>query len=93
MLDTFSMHATSPGAMALASIPNVETGGTLKSSLDVAEAVYAAQGAELNHLGVNWVFAPVGDVNSERENPVIGLRSFGDGMSPFNILLHYLNLC
>ncbi|KAE9406169.1 glycoside hydrolase [Gymnopus androsaceus JB14] len=58
-----------PGAMALASIPNVETGGTLKSSLDVAEAVYAAQGAELNHLGVNWVFAPVGDVNTFGDDP------------------------
>lgn len=67
--------------MALASIPN-------DSETDFTEAVYAAQGAELNILGVNWVFAPVGDVNSERENPVIGVRSFGDGTYSFHSLCH-----
>jgi beta-N-acetylhexosaminidase len=35
-------------------------------------------GRALRGLGINTVFAPVADVNTERTNPVIGSRSFGD---------------
>ncbi|KAJ3875129.1 glycoside hydrolase [Lentinula edodes] len=84
-----------PGAMAMASIPDTDdlTSGDIvrKSSLEFTEAIYAAQGAELNMLGVNWAFAPVGDVNSERENPVIGVRSFGD--DPERVAQHVLSSC
>ncbi|KAF8824446.1 hypothetical protein HHX47_DHR8000088 [Lentinula edodes] len=84
-----------PGAMAMASIPDIDdlTSGDIvrKSSLEFTEAIYAAQGAELNMLGVNWAFAPVGDVNSERENPVIGVRSFGD--DPERVAQHVLSSC
>ena len=75
--------------MALGSIADVSQNSTSSleesdvslpsSSLDFTQAVYAAQGAELDLLGVNLAFAPVGDVNSDPENPVIGVRSFGDG--------------
>jgi beta-N-acetylhexosaminidase len=34
-------------------------------------------GERLRALGVDWVFAPVADVNTEVRNPVIGPRSFG----------------
>ncbi|KAJ3856078.1 glycoside hydrolase [Lentinula lateritia] len=84
-----------PGAMAMASIRDTDdltSGDRLpKSSLEFTEAIYAAQGAELNMLGVNWAFAPVGDVNSERENPVIGVRSFGD--DPERVAQHVLSSC
>ncbi|THH21594.1 hypothetical protein EUX98_g8347, partial [Antrodiella citrinella] len=63
-----------PGAMALASISDSST----SPSLSVTEQVYAAQGKELSMLGVNWTYAPIGDVNSDSRNPVIGVRSFGD---------------
>ncbi|KAH8102727.1 glycoside hydrolase [Cristinia sonorae] len=66
-----------PGAMALASISDTAT----SSSLEITERVYAAQAKELSLLGVNWTYAPVGDVNSDRRNPVIGVRSFGDDPS------------
>lgn len=33
---------------------------------------------ELKHLGVNFNLAPVMDVNNNRNNPVIGVRSYGD---------------
>lgn len=33
---------------------------------------------ELNQLGCNFILAPVADVNLEHQNPVIGVRSFGD---------------
>ncbi|TDG15323.1 glycoside hydrolase family 3 protein [Seongchinamella unica] len=38
----------------------------------------AAQAAELRALGININFVPSLDVNSNPDNPVIGVRSFGD---------------
>jgi beta-glucosidase-like glycosyl hydrolase len=32
---------------------------------------------EARALGVNWIYAPVADVDLEPENPIIGTRSFG----------------
>ncbi|HEY7981242.1 MAG TPA: glycoside hydrolase family 3 N-terminal domain-containing protein [Candidatus Eremiobacteraceae bacterium] len=43
----------------------------------LTESVYALSGDELASLGINLNLAPVADVNSERLNPVIGIRSFG----------------
>lgn len=40
--------------------------------------VGTAVGAEMRALGVNMNFAPVLDINTNPNNPVIGLRSFGD---------------
>lgn len=56
-----------PSAMALGAIGDVAT----------AQAVGAAVARGLAHLGINWNFAPVLDVNSNPDNPVIGARSFG----------------
>jgi beta-N-acetylhexosaminidase len=46
---------------------------------DVAltERVAASMGAELAAVGVDLDLAPVADVNSNPDNPVIGIRSFG----------------
>jgi beta-N-acetylhexosaminidase len=46
---------------------------------DVAltERVAASIAAELADVGVNLDFAPVADVNTNVDNPVIGIRSFG----------------
>ncbi len=54
----------------------VPPAGKLKTS---GEAFRAAEttARELSMAGVNWNFAPVADVNSNPENPVIGDRSFG----------------
>ena len=57
-----------PGAAALGAC----------GSGDLARRVAAATGRELAALGVTWNLAPVADVNLEPDNPVIGLRSFGD---------------
>ena len=46
-------------------------------SLDLAFRVGRAVAAELSLLGINLNFAPVLDVNSNAENPIIGDRSFG----------------
>lgn len=34
--------------------------------------------AEARAVGVHWIFAPVADVNSNPENPIINVRSFGE---------------
>ena len=56
------------GAMALASTGNVEN----------AYQAGLITGRELNAVGVNFDLAPVMDTNSNPDNPVIGVRSFGD---------------
>ena len=45
--------------------------------LRLTEEVAGSIAADLASVGVNVDFAPVADVNSNPENPVIGIRSFG----------------
>ncbi|PHH90030.1 hypothetical protein CDD83_4684 [Cordyceps sp. RAO-2017] len=47
-------------------------------SVDSARAVAEATAEMLRHFGINMNYAPVGDVNCEPLNPVIGVRSPGD---------------
>ncbi len=56
-----------PGAMALAAAGD---GAAYRAGLITAQ--------ELREAGVNFNLAPVLDVNSNPDNPVIGVRSFGD---------------
>ena len=57
-----------PGNMAL--------GAT--GSVDLARKTGYALGRELAAMGVNVNYAPVCDVNNNPQNPVIGIRSFGE---------------
>lgn len=50
--------------------------GTLTNPQAAYEAAYQT-GMELRTVGVNANFAPVADINSNPDNPVIGDRSFG----------------
>jgi beta-N-acetylhexosaminidase len=43
----------------------------------LTEGVAASIAGELATVGINFDFAPVADVNSNPDNPVIGIRSFG----------------
>jgi beta-glucosidase-like glycosyl hydrolase len=45
------------------------------------EMVARVTGERLRALGIDWVFAPVADVNIEPRNPVIGPRSFGSDVA------------
>jgi beta-N-acetylhexosaminidase len=56
-----------PGAMALGAVDDEA----------LCEHTGAAVARGLRHMGVNWNFAPVLDVNSNPANPVIAERSFG----------------
>lgn len=57
-----------PGAMTLGATGDPEN----------AYKIGIATGKELKALGINWNLAPVLDVNNNQENPVIGVRSFGE---------------
>lgn len=57
-----------PGAMAIAATGEPE----------YARSCSAASAREMKAVGINWSYSPVGDVNSDPRNPVIGVRSFGD---------------
>jgi beta-N-acetylhexosaminidase len=47
---------------------------------DLADATYqgAETAREARAMGVNWLFAPVADVNNNPDNPIINIRSFGE---------------
>lgn len=57
-----------PGAMALGATGNPQN----------AYLSYQASATELDFLGINWNLAPDADVNNNPNNPVIGVRSFGE---------------
>lgn len=57
-----------PGNMALAATGNVS------NSYESAKII----GQELSALGIDIDFAPVVDINSNPENPIIGVRAFSD---------------
>ena len=42
------------------------------------EEVASAIAREMSSVGLDWNFAPVLDINSNRENPIINIRSFGE---------------
>ncbi|MFD8810544.1 glycoside hydrolase family 3 protein [Streptomyces sp. NPDC059627] len=59
--------STRPGNFALGTVDDTE----------LTEAVAADLGRQLRAAGVSLDFAPSADVNSNPDNPVIGVRSFG----------------
>lgn len=57
-----------PGSMLLGATGNPE----------LAYKAGQMTGKELRQLGINWNLAPVADINNNAQNPVIGVRSFGE---------------
>ncbi len=60
--------ATGPGNLALGAAADP----------GLAERMYRVLGEELAAVGYNTIFAPCVDVNSNPDNPIIGMRSFGE---------------
>lgn len=54
---------------------------------DLAYQMAAATAAELRSLGIHMNLAPVADVNNNPNNPVIGLRSFGEDVRAVSALV------
>ncbi len=56
------------------SAKSIGDSGDQAAAFDIAQTI----GREMREIGVNWVLAPVLDVNNNPNNPVIGDRSFGN---------------
>lgn len=50
----------------------------LPLALNLAERMGRAIAQEANAIGINWLLAPVVDVNNNPANPVINVRAFGE---------------
>jgi beta-N-acetylhexosaminidase len=48
------------------------------TSTELAEKIAKAVAVESKAMGVYWNYSPVADVNTNHNNPVIGIRSFSD---------------
>ncbi|UKS25241.1 beta-N-acetylhexosaminidase [Paenibacillus sp. HWE-109] len=74
--------ALMPGQMALAAgVLGSAEAGARNEAAPVNHAAYESafvSGTELRTLGINLNFAPVLDINNNPDNPVIGVRSFGE---------------
>ncbi len=58
--------------------PYAITLGALQNNSDLIFEVGQRIGLDCREAGIHWNLAPVVDINSNPENPVIGYRSFGD---------------
>ena len=57
-------------------LPPLAAIGSL-DDLTVTRRAGALTASEALSLGINWIFAPVADVDLEPRNPIVGTRSFG----------------
>src|SRR5688500_10147906 len=88
---TAELHARSPHPLLIASdlergagqqfrgatpLPPAAALGALED-LDATERAGELTAREARALGVNWIYAPVADVDLEPDNPIIGVRAFG----------------
>ncbi len=65
--------------MALGAIANQQNLPlSLDLALDLAERMGEAIAQEALAIGLNWILAPVVDVNNNPNNPVINVRAFGE---------------
>ena len=48
------------------------------SDLDAVRLAGAATARDALGVGINWIFAPVADLDAEPENPIVQTRAFGD---------------
>lgn len=72
----FSGATWFPPPLALAGM--VQAGATIAQVQQSAQAMGAWTAQEALAIGLNWVLAPVVDVNNNPQNPVINVRAFGE---------------
>ena len=59
----------------------------LGRAVELAEAMGRATAVESRAIGLNWILGPVVDVNNNRDNPVINVRSFGEDAETVGALI------
>lgn len=67
-----------PPPMALAGIYQAGSAPAISQACDYARQMGAVTAQEAIAIGLNWLLAPVVDVNNNPDNPVINVRAFGD---------------
>ncbi len=68
-----------PSAMACAAaVRNMEQRGEAGQGLKMFRAAYAAIAEEARYAGINTIFSPVLDINTNPANPIISVRAFGE---------------
>lgn len=72
----FSGATWFPPPLALAGM--VQSGTAIEQVQQSAQAMGAWTAQEALAIGLNWVLAPVVDVNNNPQNPVINVRAFGE---------------
>ncbi|WP_269604185.1 glycoside hydrolase family 3 N-terminal domain-containing protein [Prochlorococcus marinus] len=55
-------------------------------AISIAEKIGYFTGKEAKYIGLNWLLAPVCDINNNSNNPVINLRAWGEETEPVNRL-------
>jgi beta-glucosidase len=78
----FSGATWFPPPMALSAVAERDQA----TALAYAEAFGAATATEALAIGINWVLAPVVDVNNNPQNPVINVRAFGEEVNRVSAL-------
>ncbi len=63
-----------PGGTDFPSMMALGATGDVSVTYAVAECI----ADEVRELGIGWNFAPVADINTNPENPIINIRAFGD---------------
>jgi len=59
-------------------VPPTQMAAARTGDRSLCERLFAENARRMRAVGVNMLLGPVADVNSERMNPVIGTRSFGE---------------
>lgn len=59
-------------------VPPTQMAAARTGERSLCERLFAENARRMRAVGVNMLLGPVADVNSERMNPVIGTRSFGE---------------
>jgi len=83
--ETVSRITRSPDMHATVFPDNIVIGKT--GNPDIARQVASAIAREIASLGFNMNFAPVADINTNPENPVIGARSYGSEAKIVSIMV------
>jgi len=76
-----------PPAMAMASaVKSSQQSAVSSKNLRLLRASFKAIATEAKYVGINTIFAPVLDVNTNPKNPIISVRAFGEDLkqSPFS---------
>lgn len=75
-----------PPAMALAKAAIKGRAGTAGYDLPLLRKAFAAMAGEAAYAGINTIFAPVLDINTNPKNPIIATRAFGEDEKTVSLL-------